>query len=408
MIKTLRKYLSKFVVASTSSARIPSPSTPLSNKFYLPQLDGLRFVAFFLVFIHHLPDAGGYFPSGTFTHFIFEKLHTFGWIGVDIFLCLSSFLLTSLLMLEHKKTGSISVKKFFIRRALRIWPLYYLVMLFAFYIFPFFTFLSPALHTAGYGQLLKEHLFPFSIFMGNFSYAYFTNSLTVSIAPLWTVSLEEQFYIFWPLLLLILLPRDRKWFFIALSSLVILSIAIRLYILKNSIPYPTIWTFTLARLDPFALGAFLSYAWLNNRIKPRPFLALCAAIILLKFVICSTPIGSKNTFWQLFAVDLAACLLIYAALYSKKLKMILANRWVAWLGKISFGLYVFHDVMIQVTLGYITPHLNFMKAPLPHWVLDFIAVLVVTILCATISYYGFEKHFLKLKNRYTTIASRPT
>ncbi len=369
----------------------------------MPQLDGLRFLAFFLVFFHHFPPAAKYFAQNSFAQCIFEKLSQFGWIGVDIFLCLSSFLLTSLLIMEHQNTGNISIKQFLIRRALRIWPLYYLVILLSFTIFPATHFFSPGMHTASYTALVKEQLFPFSIFMGNFSYVYFMNSLTVAIAPLWTVCLEEQFYICWPILLFILLPRSKKWFFIALGGLIILSFAVRLYIWENSIPYPTIWVFTLARLDPFALGAAMSYIYLNPRGKRWPWLALCVAVFLFRLVVCSTVIqgNGKNTFWQFFTVDVAACLLIYAALYCNIISKILSLKIVTWLGKISFGLYVFHDLMINIMIAYVIPIFlhgkYFVDATLGYWVLGFIIALALTIACAALSYYGFEKHFLKLK-----------
>ncbi len=383
----------------------------IPSKFYFPQLDGLRFIAFFLVFIHHFPPGAVYFTEGTILYFITLKAATYGWIGVDIFLCLSSFLLTSLLIMEHQNTGSVSIKQFFIRRALRIWPLYYLLIILGFVIFPCLKFISPSFHSAHHGLLVKQHFFPFAIFMGNFSYAYFTDSLTASIGPLWTVSLEEQFYLFWPILLFILLPRDKKWFFCTLGSIVIFSMIVRLYILKNNIPYPTVWVFTLARLDPFALGAILSHIHLNPKFKARPLIALGLAIILFKLAICcSTGIGAKNTFWQLLAVDVASCLLIYSALHSSRLGKILSIKPLRWLGKISFGLYMFHAIVIAAMTSYVIPYLGHKQLSEYSffvWVLVFLAGLLVTILCATISYYGFEKHFLKLKHRYTLVASRP-
>ncbi|MEO8400830.1 MAG: acyltransferase [Gammaproteobacteria bacterium] len=385
------------------------PAMP--TKFYLPQLDGLRFFAFFLVFLHHFTTGATYFSPHSVAHFVTIKLSTFGWIGVDLFLCLSSFLLTSLMIMEYRNTGSLSIKQFFIRRALRIWPLYYLMMLFAFLILPAITYFSPALHTEAYFTFVKNHLLPFSVFLGNFSYAYFTNTLTLAIGPLWTVSLEEQFYIFWPILLFILLPRNKRWFFFALGFLVVLSFAVRFYIIKNNIPYPAIWVFTLGRLDPFALGAFLSYLYLNPKFKPRPLIALVLSLFLFKLVICSTGIGMPNTIWQLFVVDLAGCLLIYSALYSRKMSQLLSMKPLPWLGKVSFGLYIFHDIMIHLTadnlIASLTKHIPWLLNSLTLWFVSLALTLLATILCAGFSYHAFEKHFLKLKTRFTIIASRP-
>lgn len=380
------------------------------RRFYLPQLDGLRFLAFFLVYIHHFPAAAHYFVPQSLVHIIFDKAQSFGWIGVDVFLCLSSFLLTSLLIMEHQNTDRISIKQFFVRRVLRIWPLYYLVLILSFTVFPATSFFSPPFHSSGYSAMVKEQLFPFTVFAGNFSYGLHGDAMTVSLAPLWTVSLEEQFYVFWPILLFVLLPRDRKWFFIALAGLVVISFAVRLYILKNNIPFHIMWVFTLARLDPFALGAVISYIYLNPRIKPRPLLALCLAMILIKMVI-SMPYGGENSSWQLPAVDVAASLSIYAALYSRTLTRILSIKIMLWLGKISFGLYVIHDLMIQVMIAYIMPlflpGVAFKDIPFSYWILGFFIALALTIVCAALSYYGFERHFLKLKTRFTVIASRP-
>lgn len=382
-----------------------------TKKFYLPQLDGLRFFAFFLVFIHHFNPLATYLNSKSASNWISTTIKSFGWIGVDVFLCLSSFLLTTLLILEHQTTGQIKIKKFFIRRALRIWPLYYLIMVLAFVIFPMRGLLSPALHTEIYNIFLKQHLLPFSLFLGNFSYFYFTNSLTVVIGPLWTVSLEEQFYLFWPILLFILLPKDKKWFFIALTSMVVLSILFRLYIIKNAIPYPAIWVLTLGRLDPFALGALVAYFYLKPDHSSHPLIAIILALMLLKLVVCSTPIGSPNTVWQLFFVDTASALIIYAAIFSRKLGMILSTHPLPWLGKISFGLYIFHDLMIHLTYGYTLPFLsNYVSVPqssIFYWLIAFILTLSATILCASVSYYCYEKPFLKLKNQFTIINSRP-
>lgn len=393
---------------------VPSPS----SKFYLPQLDGLRFLAFFLVFLHHSPDASVYFKENPVMFFITQKLNNFGWIGVDIFLCLSSFLLTTLLMLEHQKTGNLSIKQFFIRRSLRIWPLYYLILLLAFVIFPLLNIalLSPV----DYKLFVKDHLLPFSIFLGNFSYFQHTSSLTMVIMPLWTVSLEEQFYLFWPILLFLLLPRNRKWFFLILLAMVFFSFLVRIYITVNNIPYPTIWTFSLARLDPFALGALVSYFYLKDWNfsaqalkfkKYYPRVAFWLAIFLLWLAVTSTGLGGSNTPWQLLVIDIACALLIYAALYAPLLSKIFSIRPFPWLGKISFGLYVFHFFIFFVVSINILPHfekhLTWWRPSLLIWFFSSAVVFILTLLCAVVSYYGYEKHFLKFKSRFTKVASRP-
>lgn len=381
------------------------------NKFYLPQLDGLRFFAFFLVFIHHFMPLTPFLKENHTAYNIMRSLHNFGWIGVDLFLTLSAFLLTTLLAIEHQSFGQFSIKKFFIRRALRIWPLYYLIIILSFFIFPIFHFLSPEFHSPIYTNFIHQHLIPFSLFLGNFSYAFFTSSLTIPIMPLWTISLEEQFYFIWPILLFILFPLRKKWFYIILSLMIILSVIIRIYIISNQISYPAIWVLTFARLDPFALGAMISYFYLNNDHRSWPLMALCAAIFLLKAVISSTLIGLPNTIWQFFAVDLASALLIYTAIYSQFIKKILSIQLLRWLGKISFGLYVYHFMLINLLYPYYVRLIEGLedvhRTKLVIWGLFFCIALGLTIACAALSYYLYEKPFLKFKDKFTVINSRP-
>src|SRR5437868_2879263 len=107
-----------------------SVNPPSENRFYYPSLDGLRFFAFLLVFLHHsLLDWTSPNPLINFFLIAIEKN---GWLGVDLFFVLSGFLITTLLLKERSDNGNYSLKNFWIRRALRIWPLYYLALIFGF------------------------------------------------------------------------------------------------------------------------------------------------------------------------------------------------------------------------------------------------------------------------------------
>ena len=135
---------------------IHSSKLSKSKTFYVPALDGLRFLAFFLVFIHHTP---------LFNNFIYVYLNTYGWIGVDIFFALSAFLLSHLLRIEFIQYNHIDKKKFFLRRALRIWPIYFIYLFFS--------------------ELPDKHLM---LFTSNI-YAVVKN---VSVGHIWTISLKNK------------------------------------------------------------------------------------------------------------------------------------------------------------------------------------------------------------------------
>src|SRR5829696_7632206 len=162
---------------------------------YHPELDVLRFVAFLAVFMHHaLPrDAGLYIRHGlspAATQWLLTAKEA-GAFGLDLFFALSAYLITELLLREHETRGSFSVSAFYVRRALRIWPLYFTFLAFTVFVVPTFF---PA---ESFGLI---YIVSFSLFVGNWVCA--TNGIPFSVAgPLWSISVEEQFYIGWPLLL---------------------------------------------------------------------------------------------------------------------------------------------------------------------------------------------------------------
>src|ERR1700681_3727270 len=105
----------------------------MSNRIYLPQVDGLRFVAAFLVLLSHFRPLADSFGTGPLAQ-VFARIQQFGWIGVDIFLVLSSFLICLLLDVEKSTFGTVDIRRFYVRRLLRIWPLYFPYFLIAMFV----------------------------------------------------------------------------------------------------------------------------------------------------------------------------------------------------------------------------------------------------------------------------------
>jgi len=163
----------------------------IKSKVFLPELDGLRFIAFLLIFIHH---------SSTQGVAIFREIKTIGWLGVEIFFCLSAFLLTRLLLRERDQFGTVDVYKFFMRRILRIWPLYFTYVILA-------IILSVYWHVITSGNL--HRIVGLLTFTDNFFAAFQGFNPIRFTGHLWTISYEEQFYLclpfFVPYLLLIYL-----------------------------------------------------------------------------------------------------------------------------------------------------------------------------------------------------------
>jgi peptidoglycan/LPS O-acetylase OafA/YrhL len=406
--------------AETSRAAILTSAEP-GARFYLRELDGLRFFAFFGVFLHHavttpqLSADVAIGPLGVLQQVI-SKVVASGWIGVDLFFVLSAFLITQLLLREQDRFGGVAVGSFWARRILRIWPLYYLVIVLGFLVLP----LIPALGLeANAGptaarDLWSLHFLPFALFAGNWSTVAYGYAPSPVVSQLWSVSVEEQFYLFWPLLICVtpraLMPR-------VLAALLIATLAVRLVLVLNGVVHPAIYTDTLARLDPIVLGAGLAMAWRKDwfqRAATR-WRALWLPLALLLFMLVwfgPNPLTySIHTVWQFLVIGLACAAVVLATVSGGMAQKIARLTALVWLGQISYGLYVYHRLGIglsDVAMTQLFP----MTAPGMGGVaregFRFVTALGLTIAIAAISYYGFERYFLRLKARFTRVASRPS
>jgi peptidoglycan/LPS O-acetylase OafA/YrhL len=362
--------------------------------FYHPELDVLRFLAFLAVFIHHaLPrDAALYTNSGiphAVSQFIVAAKQA-GAYGVDLFFVLSAYLITELLLREHAQRGSFSISAFYARRALRIWPLYFTFLALT-------VFVVPAMLPQD--QFGTIYIISFALFAGNWVCA--TNGLPVSVAsPLWSVSVEEQFYLAWPpLLRLIGIARIKH---LAIAMLLV-AISTRVVLAATDVTHPAVWCNTIARLDSIALGAILAVA-LGGRapqlkIATRLVLAGAAVATLLLVATYLRQAGPSSVITYT-ATALAGVMLLLSVLQANAsfLRRPVFS-WLVYLGRISYGLYVFHLLALalvpQIVIGYFGIPLNFELRVLLSFVL--------TVVFASASYTWLEQPFLRLKERFTRI-----
>ena len=168
----------------------------VKNKLYFKNLNAFRFIAATLVILSHIElfkrRVG--LQNVWDTPFFFEA----GSAGVDFFFVLSGFLITTLLLKEQKETSTINIGKFYLRRIFRIWPLYYLVLMLCYFVLPYIS----AFYITGYSEGIYENFwskFTYSaFFMPNAALAFFRD--IPYAGPLWSIGVEEQFYLFWPIL----------------------------------------------------------------------------------------------------------------------------------------------------------------------------------------------------------------
>lgn len=332
------------------------------SRFYLPELDGLRFFAFLAVFVCHVGPDVTLFQIGTF--------------GVDLFFALSAYLITELLAREKERFRSLDVRSFYVRRALRIWPLY-------------FSFLAAAYCLTN----IRWSYFAFcAVFLGNFGFALMGEPSNI-IFPLWSVSVEEQFYLLWPWAVK-RFERSRLAFIAA--TLWSISICFR-YLVRT---HPAVYLYcTFGRIDSIAGGILVSCLLANRplRLLPLTRTALCLAGCYLWFLAGLCAKASSIT--PVYAlVALGCCAFVLATIGSSGW---MRNRSLVYLGRISYGLYVFHCTAI-VTLAYFFP-----SATIGGIVLRSALALAITILIAAASYRWLESPFLRLKSSFQHIASQP-
>ena len=169
-----------------------------TSKIFFPSLNGLRFIAAFVVIIHHLEQIKLFFglPS-LFYRWHFIKI--VGELGVTLFFTLSGFLITYLLLAEKERFGTVFVKAFYIRRILRIWPLYYLIIILGLFILPHIPYFQIPVYTEGVHYRFGTKVFLYGILFPNVVYNLY--DYMPYLAQTWSIGIEEQFYLIWPWLM---------------------------------------------------------------------------------------------------------------------------------------------------------------------------------------------------------------
>lgn len=344
---------------------IHSSKLSKSKTFYVPALDGLRFLAFFLVFIHHTP---------LFNNFIYVYLNTYGWIGVDIFFALSAFLLSHLLRIEFIQYNHIDKKKFFLRRALRIWPIYFIYLFFS--------------------ELPDKHLM---LFTSNI-YAVVKN---VSVGHIWTISFEEQVYFFLPFVLVFLI-KIRQKLRCSIAIFVFFSL-IKYIFISNNVHYNAIYILPITHFESIYFGVLLGLGYFDNFLKTINSRYLIFIILTLFLSISNLDITKVNykLHYINFIGGVCSMLMVHLATRDNNIvSNILSLKTLRYLGKISYGLYLYHvDVIFKINN-------IFAGTSLENPYLLFTMHLLTTIAIATLSWYLIEKPFLKLKNKFEIIRSR--
>jgi peptidoglycan/LPS O-acetylase OafA/YrhL len=341
---------------------------------YRRELDGVRAIAALMVMFFHFFQITTVHDSFT----TLSKLAGFGQTGVSLFFVLSGFLITRILIFT--KDTPRFFYNFYVRRALRIFPLYYLFL-------AIYFCLIPLIYKTPFPPLNLQIYY--WIYLQDFAMTF--NWKQAGPAHFWSLAIEEHFYLFWPLLVYYL---SNKRIAIAIATIIAVAFLVRVLLVKNNYE---VYYFTFCRMDELAIGALLALLEVKNKLigkNATRFLLLFIIIIIPTLIIWIYFTGSGNPVLQVVKFTLIAFsyFSIIGFVISIKethlIKKFLQINPLLFSGKISYGLYVFHPVCFGLVYHFMETSSTF---------LNFILSFAFTYLLATFSYYLFENKFLRLK-----------
>jgi peptidoglycan/LPS O-acetylase OafA/YrhL len=365
-------------------ARAPAPGK------HIPALDGVRGFAVLLVFVFH-------YGGGTHSHLgplrAFGLLNKAGWSGVVLFFVLSGFLITGILWESFADPHW--WRKFFARRVLRIFPLYYLALaIVVLGAIPRGTVTTVAAHLWIPGFFL-ENMPPFAQVSDNLPSA-------TPIFHLWSIAVEEQFYLIWPFLL-VLFRRNRRHASSLCLALFAASAAFRFFI-NAFAAHPDLFEHTLfTQAGALALGGWLALSFHGPEWRAITRLAVPAALLgFAAFGISgwlSGDLKSTGRFMMTFglpAITLFFAALICLAVQPGGIARAFSMQWLRWVGNLSYGIYVFHILLlpvITILARRLAPHASAMLFN----AVQLVIAAIVSLAAATLSFHLYERRFLRLK-----------
>ena len=386
------------------------------KKIFFNGLNELRAFAALAVIFHHIElfksrdHLSSLFDSSFFSYFI----GTVGKNGVYLFFVLSGFLITYLLLKEKEKHQTILFKKFFLRRIFRIWPLYYLIVIIGFVLIPFLVHTFDIFEKIPYYFELISNpknysliaILLYVLFLPNL--ALFYGIKVPGCSQAWSVGVEEQFYILWPLLIFIFSRKKIVWIFL----LIILG-----YIFCNLFFQPALYSritnfisvkiiiipiiFETVKIIPFefmaigALGGYL-YAYHREKIiffsksKYAYFLILGLIFVLLFFSI------TTKYFQNIILSFLFLCLILITV--EDDNSVVFRNKLISYLGTISYGIYMYHPFVMFLVFPFANTYFKDNDSTLYYNLFVYSFVFCITILLSHLSYKYFESVFIKIKD----------
>jgi peptidoglycan/LPS O-acetylase OafA/YrhL len=368
----------------------------------IPALDGIRGIAILLVLIHHFTFFSGMRPSILVDKLYYHVAYA-GWVGVDLFFVLSGFLITGILY--DTKGGSHYFRNFYIRRCLRIFPLYYGFLFIYFFVAPELLSISDTF------SLPKENQIWYWTYLTNVKIALDGWPEGSFIGHFWSLAVEEQFYLFWPVI--VLLFRRKK--LIIVCIVFIAGSLVTRFLLGQGGHRIAAYVLTAARMDALSMGALIALvargrngaSYLSRISRPAFFLSLFALSII---VISGRGLETGNQYvytvgFTLLAVLFGAMLLLsITSLRQSYLSRLVSKPGLCFLGRYSYGIYVIHlpIVFLLLNLGLsINVAQSFRGSQFVGLILFSAIAFSLTLGTSLLIWYLLESPFLKIKEHFS-------
>lgn len=359
------------------------------SKIHLPALDGVRGIAILVVLVHNLSIVEA---RGTLVEKLWTAFVEAGWVGVQLFFALSGFLITGILVDDRDRPDRL--KTFYVRRIVRIFPLYYAFLLLYFVVLPPFF---PSLRRP-FGETLWYFLY-----LSNWSTLAY--GLLPGLGHVWSLAVEEQFYLVWPWLAGRVRSGAFAW---VCAGIAIVSLVAR--VVLHRLRFDDLWLYssTATRMDALAMGALVALAiradaWRARLDRLRRPLGMVVIVALAILSVVTHGVNRNNPLMQIYGYSILAvgCALLVSYAATPSAARGLAHPILRFFGKYSYGIYVIHPPLKVAVWTWQKARLEAWSADRPVTVdaLFILTIAVSSIVLALVSWAAIEQPFLRLKER---------
>jgi peptidoglycan/LPS O-acetylase OafA/YrhL len=365
------------------------------DKRYFPNLNGIRCIAAFLVVFHHLEQAKGAF--GIVSFYGNPIVQHAGRLGVGLFFVLSGFLITYLLLDEKGRLGNVDAKKFYLRRVFRIWPIYFVIFGLSFFVFPHLDLL----YFPGTNEKLLVHsterIMLMALVLPNLAFVLY--DLPYWCAQTWSIGVEEQFYYLWPWL--IKYPKRRITIVVTFLAITAGLLFLGLHFLDTTKDVHEVILGTFIgqfRIQTMALGGLCAYLVYSGKTNILDFLFrkdVQIIVYLLLFILFFSGIHFF-AFLEIYAIFFGFAVLNLSC--NKNSLISFENPVMSYLGKISYGLYIYHVFVIVILINLMRRYFPDLEG-IGYNITLYSLTVAGSVLVSALSYQYFEKPLLAYKDK---------